>query len=1036
MPMKNIILLTVLCFPILVNTQTITLAFEPVYGATPNPSEIKVSGNTLYIDKLRSLDLENMEEGWKVFNVPVKRYADNIHLHVHNDHHYVGTYYEQGTSLWTHSEGASYFGLVSHDTSIQDLYSLNVQYLNGYGGFGASHYSGSHIIDYDYRFLNDSLIYLYINKSIGLGHDGSEIVDDFFVIKNNDTFNRKSSQLFPAKLITDNEYYINVVADSIQVSDNTQFTNYVTKFIPEYSDYIDGFLEEDVLSVFSKDSVLLSYDLGDSWEEMSYPFTEEINQVTYNKENQAYHLFTQDKVYQCQDLLDPSCYEVLYDFQENPYGEEAVSLFVSKENRWITKQDTVKYSSDFGQTWLKLENIPWTSNNDLFAVGDELWISNTTRSFDKGETWSEIPSNSFRTSTNQMLTLNPRNNLCKVNDVYFAMAKEENENFAIYSSANDFQAFEKILEIPTIPIVLNESIYTCYQNTLYKYQFENNTWITTNLDFISGGTVKFYSLQNYLILFEQLDDQEYNYFISVDDGLTWVALELPNDESILHPMLVGDHFLYLYNKEGGIWSKEPTAEWKQESIRNDANLDLIYGDVLLENHLFGTFTVGDIIFQDFYRKEFRDDYHDILNATKTFTECFISPNKGRDWFRVEVRLIGRWQPIAGIGRPQCEIGNTVFFKGAWKLNKNAFVDNQRPDIKITNLDIIDGHLLEFDTSYYEFTITNIFPETITDSFDIDVVLFRGFETSVDTIRHHRIRIPGLESYETLTLIDSFIFPHEYPYVYHYLEVNVDEEDLIDEFYEDNNSLGRNVIMRSKPIVYTSEEVIVCEGDLYNGVLYLDDIVLIDTISTHLDSIEVYRLIINVVKPDNIFTQEFICKGDSILFGGDYLYEPAFYKDTLIGLETGCDSVVTMQIIHLPDIYKVESIDILQGETFNGVQITSDTVFQNTFITQNGCDSTHIVVVNVIPSTSVNDISTSLFSLFPNPTSNQFTISTNRQEYTEVDYQVIDVYGRILQKGTFLSSEIKLLSLEKEEKGLYFIQLEFEEKRYVEKIVKQ
>ena len=72
-------------------------------------------------------------------------------------------------------------------------------------------------------------------------------------------------------------------------------------------------------------------------------------------------------------------------------------------------------------------------------------------------------------------------------------------------------------------------------------------------------------------------------------------------------------------------------------------------------------------------------------------------------------------------------------------------------------------------------------------------------------------------------------------------------------------------------------------------------------------------------------------------------------------------------------------------------------------------------------------------VYPNPTTGTLFISTG-DEIQTIDYQIIDLYGRLLEQGR---AEGNTLDLNRQKPGVYFIRL-FQDNRILstEKIIKQ
>jgi len=192
-------------------------------------------------------------------------------------------------------------------------------------------------------------------------------------------------------------------------------------------------------------------------------------------------------------------------------------------------------------------------------------------------------------------------------------------------------------------------------------------------------------------------------------------------------------------------------------------------------------------------------------------------------------------------------------------------------------------------------------------------------------------------------------------------------------------------------VFTILDISLCSGSLYNGVLYNQNTVLVDTFSTvQYDSIVTTN--ISIITTYQVFQNAQICEGESVIFEGnvydmsgtyehEYLSEEGCdstvylvldvvdsYNTTLsqtscdpndVGTETinlvaqnGCDSIITITTT-LSDSYQITLTETTCDENEAGT-------FTETFISQNGCDSIVTTTVNLNPTDSTFIFDTTCF----------------------------------------------------------------------------
>ena len=100
----------------------------------------------------------------------------------------------------------------------------------------------------------------------------------------------------------------------------------------------------------------------------------------------------------------------------------------------------------------------------------------------------------------------------------------------------------------------------------------------------------------------------------------------------------------------------------------------------------------------------------------------------------------------------------------------------------------------------------------------------------------------------------------------------------------------------------------------------------------------------------------ICEGDSVLFGETYLTESGLFADTFVAAN-GCDSISNIDLIVHPTFLTTLMPEVCEGDTFflAGKAYTSQGIYTDTLITNQGCDS--IVLIDL----TVNPVYYSLFS---------------------------------------------------------------------------
>ena len=155
----------------------------------------------------------------------------------------------------------------------------------------------------------------------------------------------------------------------------------------------------------------------------------------------------------------------------------------------------------------------------------------------------------------------------------------------------------------------------------------------------------------------------------------------------------------------------------------------------------------------------------------------------------------------------------------------------------------------------------------------------------------------------------------------------------------------------------------------------------------------------------------ICNGDSALLYGNYETSAGTYYDSLTTIN-GCDSIFST-VLTVDSVYAVnDSISINQGDSIliGGGYQTVAGIYYDTLVAANGCDS--IVATTLTVVVGIHQLSTgnNQFTIYPNPTTGQFTVANATGEI-----QVYDLFGRLLLRSN--RQEIDMSSFSK---GLYLI----------------
>jgi len=140
-----------------------------------------------------------------------------------------------------------------------------------------------------------------------------------------------------------------------------------------------------------------------------------------------------------------------------------------------------------------------------------------------------------------------------------------------------------------------------------------------------------------------------------------------------------------------------------------------------------------------------------------------------------------------------------------------------------------------------------------------------------------------------------------------------------------------------------------------------------------------KLVIAVMEPVHISEELILCPGSSLNLFTKIIDQPGTYQATFT-TQSGCDSNHTF-IVTQPEINQVvEAQTICEGDIVNqfGQTYTTSGIYEASFTAANGCDSTHILELAVLPPMFVEETYTicagESMAIFEVPTSETTTIA--------------------------------------------------------------
>jgi hypothetical protein len=155
-----------------------------------------------------------------------------------------------------------------------------------------------------------------------------------------------------------------------------------------------------------------------------------------------------------------------------------------------------------------------------------------------------------------------------------------------------------------------------------------------------------------------------------------------------------------------------------------------------------------------------------------------------------------------------------------------------------------------------------------------------------------------------------------------------------------------------PAIATEVNATICSNQSYpfNGSLYEETGVYTAYLTAANGCDSVITLYLTVLPAESSTLPATICAGETFEYGGAVLASPGVYTFTLVAAN-GCDSTVMVELNVLPSVETQREVTICNGQTyqFEGQSLTSAGTYTATFTSSTGCDSIITLNLTVLPS---------------------------------------------------------------------------------------
>lgn len=150
---------------------------------------------------------------------------------------------------------------------------------------------------------------------------------------------------------------------------------------------------------------------------------------------------------------------------------------------------------------------------------------------------------------------------------------------------------------------------------------------------------------------------------------------------------------------------------------------------------------------------------------------------------------------------------------------------------------------------------------------------------------------------------------------------------------------------------------------------------------------------------------------------------------------GNESEDQLMVALLPDANTTIDTILIDGEMYNGVLYTADTVLIEMLVAANGCDSLVTVNISVVPNSLEEHWSKEAISLSPNPADDFLNIRTEGVFDQHTEIYLRDIFGRVLSSTNWGADQMQM-DLTNLPSGHYFVVFKSQDKQSVRRFIKK
>ncbi len=196
-----------------------------------------------------------------------------------------------------------------------------------------------------------------------------------------------------------------------------------------------------------------------------------------------------------------------------------------------------------------------------------------------------------------------------------------------------------------------------------------------------------------------------------------------------------------------------------------------------------------------------------------------------------------------------------------------------------------------------------------------------------------------------------------------------------------------------PVLHTSLEASICEGEVYefNGMLLDQAGTYQATLTSHQGCDSLVELSLEVLPPVSGVMEASICEGEELAIGDTILAEAGTHTLKLLS-STGCDSILTVHLAVEATYDTTIFLELHPGDIYQGVPLYNDTTLIEHYLSEEGCDSTVTVLVDIVSATK-ETAAILTFTVVPNPAHTLLEIRATTTHPVAANLVVFDAFGR-------------------------------------------